>query len=41
VGSAQVVGENGNEMPVLIEVEWQDGKPAPDASELQYLLTAA
>jgi len=36
-----VIGTTGNEIPVLIEYEWEAGRPAPSPTDLQYVLTPA
>lgn len=37
--AARVVGGNGNDIPVVLEYEWNEGAPPPDPADLHYMLT--
>lgn len=40
VHDTRVVGRNGNEMPVVIEYQWDAGTRPPEPADLRYLLSA-
>lgn len=40
VNDTRVIGRNGDEIPVVIEYEWDAGQTPPDATDLRYLLSA-
>lgn len=40
VNDTRVVGRNGDQMPVVIEYQWDTGTRPPEAADLRYLLSA-